>query len=785
MDTLAPVSLNRVFFGSAALAAALVVVPQVSQQPAAAAVPLQLTWSRTFPGVAFRESSPVPAALSTSAYVVGAQDGKVYAFDAATGSTVPGWPVVTTNPINSSPAAADVVGDGHTRIFIGSGTAATTLAQACSGGGTYAIEPGGSIRWHHIGSDSVCPNQAFHSSFAIGDITGDGQPDATIGALGETAPSYTATSGTMNPGWPFFTNDTVFSSPALADIGGPAVVMGGDSTPGPNGAFRGGMMRAINGAGHLLWQFNVDEQLRSSPAIGDINGQGPSIVFGTGNFWLQNGGAKDSTSLFSLDTAGHLRWRRDLGGVTLGAPALADVTGTGAPDVVEGTAGTPATPNEGRIWVLDGNGNPRPGWSPKISDGGVVIGGISTADLNGDGAQDLLVPTGAGVLLYDGRTAGLIGTIDLGKVSFQSTPLVTDDGGALGITVAGTRPDGTGVVEHYRVAGGQLGAVGWPMFHHDPRHTGNLGGAVTACAAQPNATPPQGRVARVFGDNRDATGVAVSKASFPTTGSAKTVVLASNAAYPDALAGGPLAANRTGPMLITTPTGLDPLVNDEIKRVLPSGQNVYVLGGTAALDPAVDAALRAEGYVVTRVSGADRFQTAVAIADQLKDPATVFEVTGVNFPDALSAGPAAIKSGGAILLTNGGAQTGATGAYVAAHPGQHFAIGGPAAAADPTAAAITGADRYATALAVAQRFFPNAGALGFASGAGFADALTGGPAISGGPGPLLLVSPCGALPNGLAAYVTGVKAGVRLAVLFGGALAVGDDVLAKLDATLG
>ncbi|MHB8465439.1 MAG: cell wall-binding repeat-containing protein [Acidimicrobiales bacterium] len=768
-----------------ALMASTVVVAVPTATARAATVGLQLVWSRSLPGVTFRESSPVPATLSSPAFVVGAQDAKVYAFDAATGADEPGWPVVTTNPINSSPAAADVVGDGRSRIFIGSGTAASTLAQACSGGGTYAIEPTGAVRWHHIGSDTVCANQAFHSSFAIGDINGDSQADATIGALGETAPSYTAATGTMNSGWPFFTNDTVFSSPALANIGVPAVIMGGDSTPGPNGAFRGGMMRAINGAGQLLWQFNVDEQVRSSPAIGDVNGQGLSVLFGTGNFWLQNGGASDSTSLFSLDAAGHLRWRRDLGGVTLGGPALADVTGGGAPDVIEGTAGTPSNPNEGRIWVLDGNGNPLPGWNPHISEGGVVIGSISTADLNGDGAQDLLVPTGAGVLLYDGKTAQQIGAIDLGLASFQNTPLVTAEGGAVGITVAGTQPDGTGVVQHYRVAGGQLGAIGWPMFHHDPQHTGNLATLSASCAAQANPTAPQGRVKRLDGPDRDTTGVAVSQAAFPTAGSAGAVVVASNDGYADALAGGPLAVAHNGPLLITPPrAGLDPNVNAEIRRVLLPTRTVYVLGGPVAVDPSVVTALQTEGYSVTRVAGPDRFATAVAIADALHDPATVFEVTGFNFADALAAGPPAAGSGGVVLLTNGSAQAAATGAYVSAHPGTHYAIGGPAAAADPSARPISGADRYATALAVASRFFSSPAAIGFASGAGFADALTGGPSIAHGPGPLLLVPPCGALPAGLGAYVSGVRTSVKSASLFGGPKAVGDDILAKLDAAL-
>ena len=197
-----------------AATAGIALLPTLGGVPAVAApaaINLVKVWSRTYPGVTFRESSPVPATLSSPAVVVGALDGKVYALDAATGGDEPGWPVQTTNPVNSSPAAADVMGDGYSRIFVGSGQAAQTVAGACSGGGTYAIEPSGAVRWHNIGSDPNCANQAFHSSFAIGDTTGDGLPDANVGALGLQSPSYNAISGVMNGGWPFYTDDTVFS----------------------------------------------------------------------------------------------------------------------------------------------------------------------------------------------------------------------------------------------------------------------------------------------------------------------------------------------------------------------------------------------------------------------------------------------------------------------------------------------------------------------------------------------------------------------------------------------
>ena len=49
--------------------------------------------------------------------------------------------------------------------------------------------------------------------------------------------------------------------------------------------------------------------------------------------------------------------------------------------------------------------------------------------------------------------------------------------------------------------------------------------------------------------------------------------------------------------------------------------------------------------------------------------------------------------------------------------------------------------------------------------------------------PLLLVNPSDALPPAIAAYLAQVKATVMGGTLFGGPLAVGDDVLGELEAT--
>ena len=282
---------------------------------------------------------------------------------------------------------------------------------------------------------------------------------------------------------------------------------------------------------------------------------------------------------------------------------------------------------------------------------------------------------------------------------------------------------------------------------------------------------------RIAGADRQSTAVAASQNAFPTAGAAGAVVLARADVFADALAGGPLAAGKHGPLLLTSSGALDAVTSAEIHRVLPTGGTVYLLGGTSALSDGVAAAVVALGDVPVRIAGADRFSTAVAIAAALGNPGTVFEASGLNFPDTLSAVPAAVIDHGAILLTDGPSQAAATSAYTAAHPGHRYAIGGPAAWADPSAIAIAGADRYATSAAVALAFFPNTTAASIASGENFPDALGAGPAAGATDQPMLLLNSAGTVAEPIAAYLATHAGQIHAVHAFGGAAAVPDTAL--------
>ncbi|HUF32672.1 MAG TPA: FG-GAP-like repeat-containing protein [Acidimicrobiales bacterium] len=457
-----------------------------------------LRWERTIGLV--RESSPGVADLDGDGrpdIVVGSHDGRVNALRASDGGLTPGWPQPTGHPINSSAALVDTTRNGRPEVHIGSGTDGT------SGGGLFSFRADGHVRWRYSASDRVFPSPSIHSTPALGDVTGDGQLDAVVGSLGLESVHAVDLHGVRLPGFPFYTDDTVFSSPALIDITGNGrndIVIGADSSPGPGAHIdhQGGHLWALTGAGGEIWRFRVDDIIRGAPSIGDIDGDGrPDIVFGGGDYW----GGADSVKVWALELDGQLKpgWPKVTDGVTNASPTLADLTGDGRLDVAIGTFGSSHGRGAGgSVYAWNGAGQALPGY-PRASGGGVVLGQIATADLNGDGAQDLLVPTGGAVFAYTGRGGHRLFALAEGHgIGFQNTPLVADlDGnGHLDIVVAGFR-SGDGVVQRYELpAAGEVGRLAWPQFRRNAARTGTIltlaEARTTTAACPPGEVPPGG-----------------------------------------------------------------------------------------------------------------------------------------------------------------------------------------------------------------------------------------------------------------------------------------------------
>jgi hypothetical protein len=155
-------------------------------------------------------------------------------------------------------------------------------------------------------------------------------------------------------------------------------------------------------------------------------------------------------------------------------------------------------------------------------------------------------------------------------------------------------------------------------------------------------------VTRLAGDDRFATAVAVSRA-FWATGST-SAVLSTGFNYPDAIAGGPLAARRGVPVLLTRATSLPDTTRSELRRLGVS--SVILTGGATAVSSAVVSDLIAMGIGVTRLFGADRYETSAAIAGQWASSAasTVVVASGTDFSAQLVGAHLAARQSAPLLL---------------------------------------------------------------------------------------------------------------------------------------
>ncbi|MBH0008361.1 cell wall-binding repeat-containing protein [Salinibacterium sp. SWN1162] len=155
---------------------------------------------------------------------------------------------------------------------------------------------------------------------------------------------------------------------------------------------------------------------------------------------------------------------------------------------------------------------------------------------------------------------------------------------------------------------------------------------------------------------------------------------------------------------------------------------------------------------VERLSGADRYSTAVAISQEYKPGVDVIYVaTGDNYPDALSAAPAAAMQGGPLLLTPPtGLPTVVKNEIKRLKPALIVVVGGEGVLSKSIYSQLSklapkirrdgGASRYETSRIVVQRAFPQgADTAFFATGANYPDALSASAAAGSTESPVILI----------------------------------------------
>lgn len=246
-------------------------------------------------------------------------------------------------------------------------------------------------------------------------------------------------------------------------------------------------------------------------------------------------------------------------------------------------------------------------------------------------------------------------------------------------------------------------------------------------------------ITRLSGGDRYETAATISRHGFSDPAKVATLVVATGTDFPDALSAAPLAAKLGGPLLLTHPSGLPAATTNEIKRLKPS--KILVIGGTAAVPSAVESALKGlvvSGGSVQRISGDDRYTTSVAIGKYgWSASTTAFIATGLDYPDALSAGAAAGKLRAPVVLVPGtsAAVPATTSAYLTGIGTKTaYIAGGTTVVSSAIETALkskhsvvryAGSDRFNTSNLIAKAHHTKGGSVHLASGLNFPDALAG------------------------------------------------------------
>jgi hypothetical protein len=339
-----------------------------------------------------------------------------------------GWPNRLGKESASSPKIADIDGDTHADIVVGS-----QFVYAWDGNGVELRDGDNQpLTWGIFNTEG----DNFTATVALGQLD-DVLGAEIVGASWNTKEIFAFThDGSILPGWPQTTKDLCWASPVIGDFDGDGdheviaydvdgtvyvwhhdgtELMDGDSNPATNGPFfaaglasdgwhvstpaiadmdNDGIIELIvvapsdyiyvlnsDGSSVAGWPVHIGDEgagVGRSPVVGDIDGDSyPEVIIGN-SFARVLGLNHDGTTMSG--------WPQWINGNSFfaGSPALADLTGDGKLEVV--------IPGMNSLcYIIRYNGAHLPGWPKAYSSGGATESSPIIADINGDGSLDIIL----------------------------------------------------------------------------------------------------------------------------------------------------------------------------------------------------------------------------------------------------------------------------------------------------------------------------------------------------------------------------------------------------------
>ena len=185
------------------------------------------------------------------------------------------------------------------------------------------------------------------------------------------------------------------------------------------------------------------------------------------------------------------------------------------------------------------------------------------------------------------------------------------------------------------------------------------GGAVSEGVATQLRRATGTNPVRVAGANRYETSAKVFQTFFSDRNVPQAFV-ATGTNYADSLSASAAAGAVDAPVLLVNGihgASLLPQSTELLKQ--RGGEKIFIVGGRGAVNPTIEGNLKRSFKTVKRLEGVDRYETNMAVNEHVNsisgsvDMSGVWIATGANFPDALSAAPAAGHLSQRLVLSNG------------------------------------------------------------------------------------------------------------------------------------